>query len=145
MALSGSREPNCPGDDLTGTLLIDGRVAARLEMATTARTRARGLLGRSGVDGAIWLTPCWQVHTMGMRFPIDVAFIDRRGRVLRTKRLRPWRLSPLAIRAVGVLEAEAGAFARWGIVEGAQVELRPDDWDGTTPPLPRRRWLPGRR
>ena len=55
---------------------------AAAEVAVTRRERARGLLGREDLEGVIVLRPCRQVHTFGMRFPIDVAFCDRYGFVL---------------------------------------------------------------
>jgi len=59
-----------------------------------------------------------------MRFAIDVAFCDRDGTVLRTCTLRPGRLSPFVWRAAYAIEAEAGAFARWGLAVGDRIELR---------------------
>ena len=105
-------------------LLRDGEVLASLELATSARARARGLLGRDGVDGALALRPARSVHTLGMRFPIDVAFCDAEGVVLRTVSLVPWRVSPFVPRAAFVIEAEAGAFERWRLQPGDRVELR---------------------
>ncbi len=102
----------------------DGRVVAPAEVPATARARARGLLGRDGIDGVMVLRPCRHVHTFRMRFPIDVAFCDGSGRVLRVCTLPPGRLSPLVWGAAWVLEAEAGAFARWGVVAGDRVEVR---------------------
>jgi uncharacterized membrane protein (UPF0127 family) len=59
-----------------------------------------------------------------MRFPIDVAFCDAEGVVLRTVTLAPWRLSPYVRRAAFVVEAEAGAFERWRLRTGDRLELR---------------------
>ncbi len=64
------------------------------------------------------LRPCRHVHTVGMRFPIDVAFCDAEGTVLRTATLAPWRVSPVVRRAAFVIEAEAGAFERWRLTVG---------------------------
>lgn len=105
-------------------LVRDGDVLAAVEVAATARDRRRGLLGRDAVAGALVLRPCRNVHTARMRFPIDVAFCDTEGVVLRTMTLVPWRVSPLVRRAAFVIEAEAGAFDRWQLRVGDQVELR---------------------
>jgi len=105
-------------------LLRDGEVLAAAELLTGRRQRARGLLGRETLDGAVVLRPCRQVHTVGMRFPIDVAFCDRDGVVLRTDFLRPWRVSALVFRSVFVIEASAGAFERWRLEPGDRLELR---------------------
>ena len=105
-------------------LVRDGDVLGTAEVADTARVRRRGLLGRDGHDGALVLRPCRYVHTVGMRFAIDVAFCDAEGVVLRTVTLAPWRLSPYVRRASFVVEAEAGAFDRWRLRPGDRLELR---------------------
>jgi uncharacterized protein len=105
-------------------LLRDGEVLASLEVAGSRRARSRGLLGRDGVDGALLLRPCRSVHTVGMRFPIDVAFCDDELRVLRIMTMPRHRLSRLVWRSRAVIEAEAGAFARWGLRPGDQLEVK---------------------
>jgi uncharacterized membrane protein (UPF0127 family) len=105
-------------------LVRDGDVLAAAELADTARARRRGLLGRDSFDGALVLRPCRNVHTARMRFPIDVAFCDAEGVVLRTVSLPPWRLSPYVRRAAFAIEAESGAFDRWRLRAGDRVELR---------------------
>jgi uncharacterized membrane protein (UPF0127 family) len=106
-------------------LLVDGRDVAPVELATTARSRSRGLLGRTGLTGALWLAPARQVHTFRMRFALDVAYVDRRGEVLLVRSLPPGRLGPWRWRSRGVLEAEVGAFHAWGLAPGARVALEP--------------------
>lgn len=98
---------------------------ADVEVATALRARSRGLLGRDGVEGAFMLRPAKQVHGIGMRFDLDVAFLARDGRVLRTARLRRGRMTRVVLRAVAVVEAEAGAFARWRLEPGAVVAVEP--------------------
>jgi len=58
-----------------------------------------------------------------MRDPLDVALLDRDGRVLHTHLLRPWGMSPPRRGTVSVLEAPAGSFERWGLNVGAHVEV----------------------
>ncbi|HJR25014.1 MAG TPA: DUF192 domain-containing protein [Acidimicrobiales bacterium] len=111
-------------------LLRDGDVLASLEVAATRTARRRGLLGRDGIDGALLLQPARSVHSFGMRFPIDVAWCDRDLVVLRTARLGRHRVSMPVLRAHAVLEAEAGAFARWELTAGDQLELRDEHPDG---------------
>ena len=105
-------------------LVRDGEVLASLEVADSRRARARGLLGRDGIDGAIYLAPCRSVHTLRMRFPIDVAFVDDQMVVRRVLRLRPGRITRPCLRARGVVEAEAGSFASWGLAVGDVLEVR---------------------
>ncbi|MFH8349214.1 DUF192 domain-containing protein [Streptomyces sp. NPDC018045] len=94
-----------------------------LEIAASHRARARGLLGRDGIDGALLLTPASGVHTFRMRFPVDVAYLSRNLTVLAVRTMRPGRLGLPRLRARHVLEAEAGAMARWGLRPGARVTV----------------------
>ncbi|MEU1615789.1 DUF192 domain-containing protein [Streptomyces sp. NPDC005722] len=96
-----------------------------LEIAASYRARTRGLLGRTGITGALLLTPAASVHTLGMRFAIDVAYLDRRLRVLAVRTMPPGRVGRPRLRARHVLEAEAGAMAAWGLVRGTALTVRP--------------------
>jgi uncharacterized protein len=105
-------------------LVHDGKVLATLEVASSARGRMRGLLGREAIDGALLLEPARSVHTIRMRFAIDVAFCDRDRRVLRVVTMQPNRLGLPVVKARSVIEAEAGAFSRWGVHPGDQLEIK---------------------
>jgi uncharacterized membrane protein (UPF0127 family) len=105
-------------------LLRDGEVLAAAEVARSFGSRLRGLLGRDGIEGAIVLRPARSVHTVGMRFPIDVAFLDDELRVLVVRTLRPHRVTAPRWKARCIIEAEAGAFDRWRLRVGDQLELR---------------------
>jgi uncharacterized membrane protein (UPF0127 family) len=102
----------------------DARVLASVEIADARSARRKGLLGRDGLDGALVLRPCRWVHTIGMRFPIDVAFVSDDGEVVKTMQMHQRRIGVPVWRASTVIEAEAGAFARWGLRVGDIVELR---------------------
>jgi uncharacterized protein len=104
-------------------LVRDGQVLASLEVADSFRPRLRGLLGRDGIDGALLLRPATSVHTLGMRFPLDVAFLDRDLTVLATVRMARHRLGRPRRGARAVLEAEAGAFDRWSLRVGDRLEV----------------------
>ena len=97
---------------------------ASLEVAETPSARARGLLGREGVDGAILLRPARSVHTVGMRFAIDVAHLDDSLRVLQVTRMARNRIGLPVRGACAVLEADAGCFRRWGLSVGDELEVR---------------------
>ena len=105
-------------------LVVDGRVLASAEIVHGHRDRARGLLGRTDHEGALVLTPCRWIHTFGMQFPLDVGYLDAEGVVLKTVRMNRNRLGLPIPKARVVVEAEAGAFARWGLHVGDLVELR---------------------
>lgn len=106
-------------------LVREGEVLASVEVARRFRERAVGLLGRSGLHGALLIEQARSVHTVGMRFPIDVAFLDRSGRVIATiAPLRPFRVTLPRLSARAVLEAPAGAFERWRLRPGDVLEVR---------------------
>lgn len=89
-------------------------------VAASLPARLRGLLGRLPLapGQAMLLSPCSTIHTLGMRYPIDVVFLARDGRVLRVAReVAPWRMRG-HWRARCVLELAAGEAARCGIVPG---------------------------
>ena len=106
--------------------LVRGKdVLCSVEVATALAERVRGLLGRDGIEGALLLPSCRSVHTLGMRFAIDVAFLDREGRVVAVVApMARWRIGRMRLRARQVLEAEAGAFERWKLVVGDVLEIR---------------------
>jgi len=105
-------------------LVRDGEVLATLEIAESSRARARGLLGRDDFDGALLLQPAKSVHTFGMRFPIDVAFVDKNLVVLRTVTMARWRPGMPVWKAHGVIEARAGTFGHWNLQVGDQLEVK---------------------
>jgi uncharacterized protein len=108
-----------PGPD---TLLCDGRPVAPLALAENSVSRGRGLLGTDAVEGALWITRCPSVHMVGMRYPIDVAVVDRDGVVLKVKTLRPWTGATWPRRsASATIEAAAGALTGWGVRPGVRL------------------------
>jgi uncharacterized membrane protein (UPF0127 family) len=116
----------------TGSFTVVGHdEPVRLEIAASYRTRRRGLLGRTGIDGALLLTPCGSVHTFRMRMTIDVAYLDRELRVLHVHTLKPGRLTRPRPRARHVLESGAGTMERWGVRPGVRltVETRENEED----------------
>ena len=105
-------------------LVSKGNVLASAELATSHADRGRGFLGRDHAEGALVLDRTRWIHTMGMRFTLDVAYVDDQGLVIRISRLRPHRVGPFVRGAAKVVEAQAGSFERWGLQVGDVVELR---------------------
>jgi|SRR5882724_13477277 len=105
-------------------LVRDDDVLAVAEVAASRGQRTRGLMGRAEFEGALVIRPCRQVHTFGMRFPIDVAFCDRSGAVLHLSCLGPRRISRVVWRSAFVIEARTGSFERWKLRPGDIVELK---------------------
>jgi uncharacterized membrane protein (UPF0127 family) len=105
-------------------LMSEARVLASIEVADNHSAKAKGLLGRKDVEGAFAIPRCKWVHTMGMKFPIDVAYVDSNNVVIKTASMHPHRLAMPVTKATMVIEARAGAFERWGLKVGSPVEIR---------------------
>jgi uncharacterized membrane protein (UPF0127 family) len=82
-------------------------------VADTSLARAVGLLGKHGLDagGGLWIKPSSGVHTVGMKFTIDVVGLDRELRVIKIwKCLRPFRITSVSLKLRSVLELPSGAI-----------------------------------
>lgn len=120
-----------PLSSIGAPMIIDAdsgqSVASSVEVATTRRARRRGLLGRDalGAGCAFVLAPCWMVHTIGMRFPIDVVFIDDDGRVVKVvEQMAGWKIA-VASSASVTIELWAGAVKAVDIHVGDRLCLAP--------------------
>ena len=101
---------------------------ARVDYAHSWTRRLVGLLGRRSLSAqeGLWIRPCDSVHTIGMRFAIDVVFLDEKERVVRIARdLRRFRIA--RARARSVLELQSGAAQRLGLNVGDQLRFRATD------------------
>lgn len=105
-------------------LVHDGTVLASVERSSSVRSRTKGLLGREEIDGALLLDKTKSVHTIGMKFPIDVAFCDEDMKVLRIVTMPKHRVSKFEFRAACAIETSAGRFSHWNVEPGAQLEIR---------------------
>jgi uncharacterized protein len=101
-------------------------IGSRIALADTFVTRLFGLLGKSSLeDGAgLLIRPSSGVHTMWMRFAIDVVALDKDLRVLKTwERLPPWRMTPVSFKTHSVLELAPGQINHFNIRPGDQLAL----------------------
>jgi uncharacterized membrane protein (UPF0127 family) len=103
-------------------------LATELALANTHWTRLRGLLGTSPGDfrngSGLWIVPCHGVHTLAMRFPIDVAYLDQDRIVIHIEReLRPWRFAPVRMQAASVLELPSQVLSETGTQMGDKIEI----------------------
>ena len=98
----------------------------RVRVADSWWTRFRGLLGTAPLAAGegLLIEPCRGVHMFGMRYPIDVAFLDRAGKVVGIcHRLAPGARSPFIRAARSALELPAGTLNAAGITEGDMLTL----------------------
>ena len=102
-------------------LTRDSVLAERAAVAETPSSRLRGLIGTESLpDGqGLVIIPCRHIHTFGMKYPIDVAFVDATWTVRRVVReLKPGRLSPLVLKGRAALELPAGKMEETGTERG---------------------------
>ena len=95
-----------------------------IEVAGNSASRAKGLLGRESLaegEGLLF-THCSSLHTFFMRFAIDIVFMDRERRVLKSaKAVPPFRLVAAPLRAHYALELPAGAIGESATREGDRL------------------------
>jgi uncharacterized membrane protein (UPF0127 family) len=105
-----------------------GQVLARtLLPALDSATRKTGLLKHTSLaDGeAMVIAPSNAVHTWFMKFDLDLVFVRRDGRVVKTRAaVKPWRMSA-ALRAFAVIEMRAGTLADRDTQPGDILEVVP--------------------
>lgn len=95
-------------------------------VAETARTRIKGLLGTNELSSSqgLLIRPCRQVHTLGMRYPISVWYINNYNEIIKiVDFLPPWRISPFIPNASFILEFPANWARITGSKEGDSLSL----------------------
>jgi len=100
-------------------------LATCMEVADSASTRNKGLLGRERLapGEGLWIRSCEVVHTFWMRFPIDLVYLDRKKRIRKlSSDVRPWRLSG-CLWAHSVLELPPGTIRSTQTQNGDRLEF----------------------
>lgn len=104
-------------------------VASDLIAAFDSKSRRTGLLKHDSMPAgaAMLIAPSNAVHTFFMRFPIDIAFVTREGRVVKAcSHVQPWRIAA-AWRAYGVIELAAGTLAACDTAVGDLLAIVPPE------------------
>jgi uncharacterized membrane protein (UPF0127 family) len=98
-------------------------LADRAGIANTSATRRTGLLKHSKLEpgDGLWIAPSEGVHTFGMKFPIDVAFLSKSKKILKIRPNMARRRISLSLRAHSVLELPAGTLESTGTLAGDQL------------------------
>ena len=112
-------------------------LANELAVADSHWTRLKGLLGtaasRFHEGKGLWIVPSHGVHTLGMRYAIDVVYIGEDHKVVRVEEnVRPWRVTAISLEAETVLELPRHTVARTRTEVGDEIEIRMDHVPGTT-------------
>lgn len=107
----------------------DRLLAGEVVVASNFFSRLKGLLGTSSLVAGtgIYITPCPQIHMIGMKYAIDAVFIDRENRVVGlAERIAPGQVSRKYGNAAGCLEVPSGTASDTGTVLGDFI--RRGDW-----------------
>jgi uncharacterized membrane protein (UPF0127 family) len=102
-------------------------LASSLEVANHGSNRMKGLLGRDGLapGEGLWIKPCEAVHTFGMRFAIDLVYLDRKKRIRKVRSgVPPWRMSA-CLTAHSVIELPSGTILATQTRRGDRLEFSP--------------------
>lgn len=122
-------QPGLRHESIPSGLYVDGTrpLAPTIEWAVDSATRKRGLLGREALapGTALVIAPSKGVHTFGMKFPIDVIFAARDGRVLKVREAMPRSRIAVSLRAFAVIEMAAGSAARAQLRPGERLSVAP--------------------
>jgi uncharacterized membrane protein (UPF0127 family) len=108
----------------SGWLLRGGDVVCALEVTDSRRERARGLRGRPDCVGALLLEGMRMAHTVGVSFPVDVAFLGPDLVVQEIMMMVPWRMTMPKRGVRSVVQTEAGCWEKWGVQVGDQLVIR---------------------
>lgn len=101
-------------------------LATKVRKADNFLTRLVGLLKRThlGPEEALWLMPSKGIHTIGMKFPIDVVFLNRANVVVGLmSELAPYRISSINLRGYSVMELPAATIKKSRTELGDQLEI----------------------
>lgn len=105
----------------------ENKLLDNVKIADSFFTRLGGLLGKEGLDSGegLIIKPCNSIHTFGMKFSIDVAFVDKNDLVIHIMPSLPkGKTSPIIKGAKYVIEARAGDFAAKNLEVGDRVQVR---------------------
>ena len=103
-----------------------GRVLAdRADIADTSSTRRTGLLKHTKLDPGegLWIAPTEGVHTFGMKFPIDVIFLNKKKKILKVRPNMARGRIAISLRAHSVLELPAGTAEATGTSKGDTLQF----------------------
>ena len=103
-------------------------LATRLSVAGTHWSRLCGLMGKDAASfpagNGLWIIPSRGVHTLAMKFPIDVIYLDSDKHVVHLEEnLKPWRVAKVSMRTASVLELLGQTLKSSGTVVGDEIEI----------------------
>lgn len=101
-------------------------IVTKVIKANTFWKRIKGWVGLCKIDpeAALWVKPCWGVHTIGMHFPVDLLFLGRNNRVLKAiPNLPKNRISPFVLQSRSVLVLPAHTVEKSRTMVGDIIDI----------------------
>lgn len=101
-------------------------ITKNAELADTFFSRFRGLMFRKSIadDYALYITPCNQIHTLNMKFPIDVVYLSESGEVIKTDvNVQPGKICKTVKNADSVIELKSFMSKEFGIRAGDIIKI----------------------
>lgn len=101
-------------------------ISDHAKMADTYFSRMIGLLGRPDMQSldALILTPCNSIHTFGMKFPIDVLFLDSEYKICHLiSNMKNRRISKISLKSKYVIELHTGSVDALMLQKGDQIQI----------------------
>jgi uncharacterized membrane protein (UPF0127 family) len=103
-------------------------LASRLSVADSHWSRLRGLMWTDAASfpagNGLWIVPSRGVHTLAMKFPIDVLYLDANKLVVHVEQnLKPWRVARVSMRTASVLELPSNTVESNGTTVGDEIEI----------------------
>ncbi|MFX4261819.1 DUF192 domain-containing protein [Pelotomaculum propionicicum] len=101
-------------------------IVGNLNVADSFWSRLKGLMRKRDMpeDEGLLIVPCNSVHSMFMRFPIDLLFLDRELKVIKiVEMFRPWKTTPIIRGSYQVVELRAGVVSKKGVSIKDELEI----------------------
>lgn len=99
-------------------------IIPRVDRTSNMFERMKGLLGSPppATGEGLLIKPCSSIHTFAMQYSIDLIFLDKSWKIIKTiAKLKPWRIAT-APTASMVLELRAGSLEELHLIAGQQLE-----------------------
>lgn len=105
-------------------------LASRARHASSFIDRLVGLLNTPSLNSGegLYIAPCSQIHMFGMKYAIDVVFLDKQGVVVGVcNSIQPGQVSKLFVHAYGCVELPTGIVRDTSTCEGDLIESGPSE------------------
>jgi len=95
-----------------------------IDFANNSFSRMKGLMFKNTINKGLLLKPANSIHTLFMKFPIDVVYIDKSSKIIKvSKNMKPWKISNIVLKSHAILELPEGTINKYRIKVSDVVEF----------------------